>query len=511
LPAFSKSLRKARNFSATAIVLLRSYLKATGWRGSAALLGAIGLGFFQPVPLAFLAHIAVLASDGNTSAMTFQGFSLDLSTAFYIAIGMILLEVLMSHGMDRVVLNQNTVWQDHMHKHLIGSAPRSARPYYLVHHTGANNGREYVQIVNRAVTSATVFGRIITRAIKDGTSALVALAVLTWLDVSTLAIIALISCVIVPVYARAAAISAKSRLVNRNLVRDALPAAVAAVEQSPTNSEAGASVEKPVLHFRPLYTLPNQIKLQFSKFRLLSGLNLVAVLLAIFLWNGANVQTLLQTKLIYLAVLVVFLRSVRGISAALALFSQSYSSLATLKAFLIERLKPLPAGKPPDAAVYSVSDAEGRSLRVEPSRPVYVFMQQPRFAFQLTGLSNALTPTSGVANPAAQWLSVYSPGAADTLQASPPRAGWVVNEADWPGAQKAGLGAGECVFIALTEQPGNLPREGAHPTIFLDGDEVVAAGSYSECYNRYAEKLAAAQRKRKRRALEDDELEEMEE
>jgi hypothetical protein len=374
--ALTKKLQKARNFSATAIVLMQSFIRSNGWPGVATFVGAAGLGFIQPIPLAFLAQIAMTASKGAAD-ITIHTLTLSLSTAFYIAIALVLIEVLITHGMDRLVLSQNTKWQDRMFKSLLDGAPRSARPYYTVNNTQASSSREYVYLITRAVTSASVFGRIVTRALKDGTSAIVALAVLTWLDVSTLAIIAIVSCLLLPLFAKAAAVSAKSRLINSNMSRDAMPAAVEWAESGVHASGVATPAEDRFFstrnqdvpaQYRPLYGLPNQIKLQLSNFRLLSGLNLVAVLLAIFLWNGANVQTLLHTKLIYLAVLIVFLRAVRGITTSFALFSQQYSALATLKSFLSPRLKPLVLGGSGVPAGYTVTDAAGKTLRVTPKR-----------------------------------------------------------------------------------------------------------------------------------------------
>jgi ABC-type multidrug transport system fused ATPase/permease subunit len=509
MQALTKKLQKARNFSATALILMQSFIRSNGWPGVATFVGAAGLGFIQPIPLAFLAQIAMTASKGAAD-ITFHTLTLSLSTAFYIAIALVLIEVLITHGMDRLVLSQNTKWQDRMFKSLLDGAPRSARPYYLVYDTQASSSREYVQSIIRAVTSASVFGRIVTRALKDGTSAIVALVILTWLDVSTLAIIAIVSCLLLPLFARATTNFAKSRLINRNRMLDVLPEAVEWAErgtQNPSTSTAPrTALESDTVNeaYRPLYEMPNQTKFQFSKFQLLSGLNFVAVLLAIFIWNGASVQNLLQTKLNYLAILIVFLRSIRGITTGIAQFSQNYTPLAMLRSFVAPRSKSLVGDAYGLHGGYTITDVSGRKIAVNQGQPIYVLMPPVRFGFQLVGLSNAMHPHQPSPRADSIWLSLYQPeNPKEALAASI----LVVNEADWPTVDADDNRELRSVFVILPETTGNSARDTTRSIIVWDGDEILAVGTYAECYDRFAGKFSAARKKRKSEVSEEEELE----
>ncbi len=513
----SSKLRKAKNFSSTAIILLKSYLTTTGWKGYASLVVAAGMGFIQPVPLAFLAHIAMAASKGHATVPLPGGLGVPVHQAFYVAIGLLLLEILITHGMERLVIAQNNLWQQRVHQNILHGAARAARPYFHIHNTGAASAREYVGIVNRAVTSASIFGRIVSRVLKDGTTVLITLAILTWLDVSTLGIMAFIACLIAPFIARASTTMAKSRLVNQNQAREALPHAIQWAESTglsgttlpaPVPSSNGRNTVKSAPALQPLFGMPNQIKLQYSKFRALTGLQLVAVLLAIFIWNGASVEHLLQNKLNYLAVLVVFLRSLRSLTSSIALFSQSYTPLATLRTFLSPKLKPIPVGKPALPVRYTITDRAGKKLAIKPGEPVYLLSPGARLGFQLVGLSNALKPMTPANDPAAVWINAYQPGKS-AEQASEPPGGTVFAEQDWPAAQRDKTGAGACIFIALAQTDSSVPRDADRPMIVTDGDDILAVGTFAECYDRFADNLTTAKGEKKRKQLEEDESEEL--
>jgi hypothetical protein len=544
--------RRGWNYISTLSTLIHSYIKVRGFKAILAVLLVSAVGLLQPLPLAMLAQLPAAASRGESAIQIPKvGIALPLAQAMPIVLGAIVAMVVLSYLAERYVLRQVSLWQDHLFFRQMEEAANVPRTDRHIRALGPGNEDAYVFETRIGLRAGIVVGRLLSVGLRDALTIVACVLMLTLMDFATFFLIVLSVVAFIPFYSQAARRLEKARSTSLGIMGGRRAKAAALIREVAAAGPGSRIVDRagvlhgavrgePSSYFSSLFDMPNRLIGSMLSFNLIAGLNLVAVLLAVYFWNGADVTLLLHQKLAYFVLLLLFVKSMRGLSAILGRMTRAYDGLSIMREMIEPHSKPLWGGVAKGGGVrFILKGPKGSRLEVADGTPVHVLMPPVTFPLHLIPLSNALRPLraveagrsatmllldeavvaliAGVARKDVPAPAVASAAARGDFCVEP--AGKVtswercvalaIGEAAWRTAAALGVADrirdGRAIFILADGSRTDFEGDGARPLAVINDQGVVALGTFESVYAPYRESVAAWRPKSKYQVLEDEE------
>lgn len=515
----------ATRYGQTYGLLVRHFAQSCGWRFAAMVGSVLASGFFHPLPFFLAALVIRAAQAGEHSLQLGWGWTqveLGLDTGITLVFVMGLAAFVGHYVVGRVVNRQTIAWQNRIYWELMGALPRLARWDRMLDLAVPLQPFRVGVRIETAVRSAFLVGRLVDSGLRDLALVLVTLTVLLWLDARSVLVIAFVSLLFLPVYARS--LYGMVRLQARaNAGLPPIRQAFAALMRSVLVSQPGVAIDPARLSASTTATIsesygsgPRQMNELFAV-NAVAGIHLFTVFFAVYVADGASLVKLPAEKLLFFLVLIVMLRAMQGLIGLMSRLTRSYEALSLLRSLLHPVLKRTLTQ--PEAEQGFVLRAAGRGaadVELKPGSVLHVLAPDLAYSYQLLPVANALWPTfvpsAGhvthipliEAAPAARAVppselaiglgrhAITVPLRQEPLDAGRAPVVAIANEV-WnalASAQRQELAARHVVLVLM--QPGKLrplPSDDALAAV-SDGQRLVAAGSFAQMLHRHRQEQA---------------------
>lgn len=391
----------ATRYSQTYGLLVRHFATSCGWRFAAMVGAVLASGFLHPLPLFVAALVIRSAQAGEQTLQLGWGMAqaeigLDAGITLVFVTGVA--AFILHYTVGRLVNRETIAWQNQIYWELMAAMPRIARWDRLLDLAVPMQPFRVGVRIETAVRSAFLVGRLVDSGLRDLAIVFATLAVLLWLDARSVLVIAFVSLLFLPVYARC--LYGMVRLQARaNAGLPPIRQAFTALLRSSLVTRAGVTIDKARLSESTKATIgdsygsgPRQMNELFAV-NAVAGIHLFTVFYAVYVADGANLAKLPAEKLFFFLVLIVMLRSMQGLIGLMSRLTRSYEALSLMRSLLHPGMKRAVLGGPPERlfvlrptgrATFDIDLAGGTVL--------HVLGPDLSFSYQLLPIANALVP-----------------------------------------------------------------------------------------------------------------------